>query len=188
MRIGVISDTHGHFDPRLRNVFAGAELILHAGDVGGQDILDQLAEIAPVRAVRGNIDPPQLKLPSSLQVVCNRHRIEVLHILSVPQSELQAWARLPSAGGKRSFRREAFSRSFIDSTRAVIFGHSHTPCLVALGSRVFFNPGSAGRRRFSLPRCCGILEVAPRGIRASIVLLEKYNDAIPPAMQMDFEE
>jgi putative phosphoesterase len=188
MKIGVVSDTHGYFDSRLQQVFAGVELILHAGDVGSQEILDQLAVVAPVRAVRGNIDPPELNLPPSLKLAYDRLQIEMLHVLPVPQSKVEEWAGLSLSGGKPPLRQEAFSKSFAESTRVVVFGHSHVPCLVALRHRLFFNPGSAGRRRFSLPRCCGLLELVPRGIRASIELLEKYNGVVAPGIQMDFEE
>jgi uncharacterized protein len=188
MRIGVVSDTHGYFDSRLQQVLAGVELILHAGEVGSEGILDQLAAIAPVRAVRGNVDPPDLNLPPALRLACSGVLIEMLHVLPAPQSELEEWARLISPGGKVPTRRGAFSKSFDESTRVVVFGHSHKPCLVALGQRLFFNPGSAGRRRFSLPRCCGLLELVPRRIRASIELLEKYNDVVPPGILMDIEE
>jgi predicted phosphodiesterase len=76
-------------------------------------------------------------------------------------------------------RREAFLRTFDDATRVVVFGHSHQPCLLTLGHKLFFNPGSAGKQRFSLPRCCGLLEVFPRGVRGTVLSLERHNERLP---------
>ena len=188
MRIGVISDTHGHFDSKLRESLAGAAMILHAGDVGSQDVLDELGQIAPIRAVRGNVDAAELDLPLSLKLACDGFQVEMMHILPAMQSEVQQWAELAAAKGAPPSRSERFLRSFAGSTRVVIFGHSHQPCLTPLGQRLFFNPGSAGRRRFSLPRCCGLLELVPGRITASIELLEKYNGVLPARIQLAFEE
>lgn len=175
MRIGVVSDTHGYFDPQLRSVLAGAEVILHAGDVGSPEVLDQLRAIAPVNAVRGNVDGPELDLPLSLRLDFGGLCIEMLHILPVPQSELEAWAEAAMPGGRAPARSTRFSNSFDEAARVVVFGHSHQPCLISLGGRLFFNPGSAGRKRFSLPRSCGLLETTPQGIKATILSLGSYN-------------
>jgi uncharacterized protein len=185
MRIGVVSDTHGYFDPKLNQSFAGVDMILHAGDVGSQDVLNDLGRIAPVRAVRGNIDSAESDLPLFLKLRREHLQIEVVHILSASQSELQKWADIASAGGKPPERSETFLKSFGDSTNVVIFGHSHEPHLSALGRILFFNPGSAGKKRFSLPRSCGLLEMVPRRILAWIELLEKYNGPVPPRIQID---
>ncbi|HKS97787.1 MAG TPA: metallophosphoesterase family protein, partial [Terriglobia bacterium] len=158
MKIGVVADTHGYFDPRLRELLAGVEMILHAGDVGKQEVLDELAEIAPVRAVRGNVDPPELSLPPSLKLGLAGLQVEMMHILPVPQSEVEDWAeRTLDVDGKPPRRSEPFLKTFEDATDVVVFGHSHQPCVVTLGRRLFFNPGSAGKKRFDLPRCCGLL-------------------------------
>ena len=74
MKIGVVSDTHGFFDARLQELLAGVELILHAGDVGKLEVLDELERIAPVRAVKGNIDSPLAALPLSLTLRLNEPR------------------------------------------------------------------------------------------------------------------
>ena len=86
MIIGVVSDTHGFFDTRLGELLAGVELILHAGDVGKQEVLDELQRIAPVRAVRGNVDPSQLGLPFSMTLNLGETRLELLHELPIPQA------------------------------------------------------------------------------------------------------
>ena len=186
MRIGVVSDTHGYFDPKLNEVLTGVQMILHAGDVGSQDVLDKLSRIAPVRAVRGNVDSPEADLPSSLKLACEQLQIEMVHILSASQSGVQGWAEMASAGNRPPARSERFLKAFDDSTNVVIFGHSHQPYLSALGRILFFNPGSAGKRRFLLPRSCGLLEPVPGGILAWIELLEKYNGPVPPRIQIDF--
>lgn len=188
MKIGVVSDTHGYFDPYLKEVLRGVDLILHAGDVGSPEVLDKLGRIAKVHAIRGNVDPPELGLPLSAKLYFEPAQIEMVHILPVPQSELEDWETLGLPEGKPPRRSEAFLKSFDESTGVVIFGHTHQPCLVALGERLFFNPGSAGKKRFDLPRCCGILKVLSDRLLASIVLLEKYNGTIPPRVRMDFEE
>src|SRR5579863_10613332 len=189
MKIGVVSDTHGYFDPRLRELLAGVEVILHAGDVGTQEVLDGLGQIAPVRAVRGNVDPPELNLPPSLKLSLAGLGVEMLHILPVPQSEVEEWAdRTLEIDGKPPRRSEAFLETFDDSTGLVVFGHSHQPCLVTLGRRLFFNPGSAGKQRFRLPRCYGLLEISANGIHASIERLGAYDERLPASVWLDFDE
>ena len=179
MKIGVVSDTHGYFDPRLPELLAGVDAILHAGDVNSQDVLDELARIAPLHAVRGNVDPDSLGLPPSLTRQFEDVWVEVLHQLPMQPSELQKWADGQLLPTIYPARRNAFLKSFGEKTQVVIFGHSHQPCLLAVGHRLFFNPGSAGPRRFSLPRCFGILEVFPRGVRGTLVSLERYNERLP---------
>ena len=178
MMIGVVSDTHGYFDPALPESLEGVETILHAGDVGSIAILDQLRAIAPVQAVQGNVDSAALGLPLTLTVRYEGIAILVQHQLTRPQSVLSDWADLPTSG-KPFQQRQRFLESFPEQTQVVIFGHSHEPCAMILACRLFFNPGSAGRKRFSLPRCCGRLEVSPRGVRATILGLERYHEDLP---------
>lgn len=187
MKIGVVSDTHGYFDPRLAEVLAGVEFILHAGDVGRQEVLDELATIAPVRAVRGNVDSETLGLPPSLALSFGNAAIAIQHILPVPQSELEIWAKGERPRGPRSKRRESFLKSFDDGVRVVIFGHSHEPCLVTLSRILFFNPGSAGKKRFALPRTCGVLEIDSHKARASIIQLESSHDAISSEVRLELD-
>ncbi|MFB3920815.1 MAG: metallophosphoesterase [Terriglobia bacterium] len=179
MKIGVVSDTHGYFDPRLPEVLAGVDAIVHAGDVGSEEVLDQLSRIAKVRAVCGNIDPAKLKLPTSLRLRFGGVPLRVEHQLPFPQSELEAWSDGSSLGKSQPERRDAFLKTFGKSTKVVIFGHSHKPCLLAMGHKLFFNPGSAGQQRFSLPRCFGLLEIFARGIRGTLLSLEGDNEKLP---------
>ncbi len=179
MKVGVVSDTHAYFDPRLPEMMAGVDAVLHAGDVGSQEVLDGLGAIGKIHAVQGNVDPSALNLPPSLRVRFENVQVELLHQLSVPQSELEAWADGEMLGKMHPERLEAFLASFDPATRVIVFGHSHQPCLVKLGHRLFFNPGSAGQQRFSLPRCFGMLEIFPRGVRGSMVSLERHNERLP---------
>lgn len=179
MKVGVVSDAHGFFDPALREHLAGVECILHAGDVDSESVLDKLADIAPVHAVRGNVDPTSLSLPLSRKLRLEGARIEMQHILPVPQSELEAWSDGARPGKLHSKGRETFLKSFDGATRVVIFGHSHEPFLAAIERVLFFNPGSAGKKRFSLPRCCGVLEISPRGIKGMIRGLEGKEEGLP---------
>jgi putative phosphoesterase len=179
MKIGVVSDTHAHLDPRLAEMFAGVDAILHAGDVGSKEVLDGLGGIAKVHAVRGNVDPARLKLPPSLTLTFEGVHVEVQHQLPVPQAELEAWSDGSRLGQTQPERRDAFLKIFGDATKVLIFGHSHKPCLLTIGHKLFFNPGSAGQQRFSLPRCVGLLEIFPRGIRGSVLSLEGDNERLP---------
>lgn len=179
MKIGVVSDTHAFFDPRLTELLAGVDAILHAGDVGSQEVLDELKGIAKVHAVRGNIDPAKLKLPPSLTLKFEGVQVEIRHQLPVPQAELEAWSDGTVLGKTHPERRDVFLKAFSDKSRVLIFGHSHNPCLLTMGHKLFFNPGSAGQQRFSLPRCVGLLEIFPRGIRGSVLSLEGENDRLP---------
>ena len=179
MRIGVISDTHGYFDHRLKDLLGGVDAILHAGDVGSQEVLEELTRIAPVQPVRGNLDPVELNLPFSRIVRFDNVQVELWHQLAVPQAELAEWSDGALLQKMHPERREAFLKSFDAATRVVVFGHSHQPCLLTMGHSLFFNPGSAGKQRFSLPRSCGMLEIFPRGVRGAILSLERYNEKLP---------
>jgi uncharacterized protein len=186
-KVGIVSDTHGYFDPRLPEVLKGAKMILHAGDVGSVDVLDDLRAIAPVHAVRGNVDGAELSLPLSMEIPLGPVRAEMVHILPVPQSELEAWGAAAVTGGKAPTRSQRFLATFKAETGVVFFGHTHSPCLVNLGDRLFFNPGSAGRKRFSLPRSCGMLEAAGGRLWASIVSLEDNNPPLPGKVSLALE-
>jgi hypothetical protein len=155
VRVGVVSDTHGLFDPRLEEVFAGVDRILHAGDVGAIAVLDNLATIAPVTAVRGNVDHGvwAWELPEEAVVELNGRRLLVAHV----KEDLFR---------RRDPEREGFS--------AVVTGHSHAPAIVQRGGVLYLNPGSAGRRRFQLPRAVALLSVPVVGdLQAEIVILEQ---------------
>jgi hypothetical protein len=150
MVIGVISDTHGLLRPEAVEALRGSDAIIHAGDVGDPEILAKLTEIAPVTAVRGNVDtePWARKLPETNVLEVGDVPIYVLH--NIDQLDLK-----PEAAG--------FS--------AVIYGHSHAPHQETKNGVLFFNPGSAGPRRFKLPVSLGKLLVESGSIRGELVML-----------------
>ncbi len=168
MRVGLVSDTHGLFEPRLRDLFAGCDLILHAGDVVTPSTLDELSRIAPVRAVRGNNDdgPAFETLPEIAAV-----RLGALTALLVHR--IGARARLDPTVARAVARHRA---------ELVVYGHSHRPSAVLEGGLLLVNPGSAGPRRFSLPRSAGLLDVTGR--RATVRLIDvaaaRQADLQPP--------
>jgi uncharacterized protein len=151
MAIGVISDTHGLLRTEAKEALRGSELILHAGDVGSAEVLRDLKRIAPVVAVRGNVDVEawakqlrteelaEFKKKTCFYIV---HRIEDLDLK-------------PKAAG----------------IAAVIFGHSHAPLIEWQDGVLFFNPGSAGPRRFSLPVTVGRIEIVDGELRPEIIEL-----------------
>lgn len=148
--VGVISDTHGLLRPEAVDALQGSQHIIHAGDVGDPAILDRLAEIVPVTAVRGNVDHGAWakKLPETNVLEVGGVSIYVLHNLDTLDLK-------PEAAG--------FS--------AVIYGHTHTPKQETRNGVLYFNPGSAGPRRFTLPVCVGRLEVEGSSIRARLLKL-----------------
>lgn len=150
MVIGVISDTHGLLRPAAVAALADSDFIIHAGDVGDPAILDRLNAIAPVTAVRGNVDVGMWarKLPETNVLEVEGSSIYVLHILE--QLDLK-----PGAAG--------FS--------AVIYGHSHKPHSEIRDNVLFFNPGSAGPRRFDLPISLGRFVVQAGEIKVEIIEL-----------------
>ncbi len=185
MRIGLVSDTHGFFNERLEETLAGVKVIFHAGDVGSASVLDRLASIAPTRAVRGNVDSPALGLPASLSMEVEGITIEMLHILPAPQAQLQIWSREEVRSKSESRQRDRFLASFASSTRMVIFGHSHQPGVYQLGHTLLINPGSAGRKRFSLPCCCGVMEAPGDRLEVKITSLEGYNEIMRESFRLD---
>ena len=155
MRIGLVSDTHGLVDPRLGDALRGVDLVLHAGDLVKPAILEVLGAIAPVRAVRGNNDeaPPLDRLPEVAVVRLGPLVALVVH-------DLGARERSKPPGGPAIAR---------EGPHVIVHGHSHRPGAAIVGDRLFVNPGSAGPRRFSLPRTAALLEVRGRRARVSFV-------------------
>jgi putative phosphoesterase len=151
MTLGVISDTHGLLRPEAVAALRGSGRILHAGDVGSPEILDALAKIAPVTAIRGNIDtdPWEHSLPDTEVIEIGGISIYMLHDLG--QLDLK-----PEAAG----------------FRVVVYGHSHRPKMEEKNGVRYFNPGSAGPRRFSLPVSVGRLVIVRGNMRAELVELE----------------
>jgi putative phosphoesterase len=162
VKIGLVSDTHDHVEPRLAELLGGCDLLLHAGDVTRAPVLEALARIAPVRAVRGTNDvgPFGLSLPELLWVEVGQLTALVVH-------QLGARARLAPEVARALARRPA---------EIVVYGHSHRPGVELAGGRLFVNPGSAGRRRFSLPRAAGLLAVAGR--QATVSLFDLASPAL----------
>jgi len=187
MKIGVVSDTHGFFAPQLSTVLAGVDEILHAGDVGVQSVLDELGAIAPVHAVRGNVDPPDLGLAPTLTQRYGTVAVHMLHALPETQSTLRNWAETAPLEGRSARDCRRFLEGLAPECRVVIFGHSHEPCALVLAGKLFFNPGSAGKKRFSLPRCCGSLEISAAGVRATFHGLERYNEDLPEGVWLSTE-
>jgi len=133
-RIGVIADTHGLFRPAVADLFAGVDLIVHAGDVGGSAVLEALARIAPTEAVSGNVD-------DRFDPMLPRERMLTVGDLTLHVSHGDELGR-PTP--------EALLARYAGDI--LIFGHTHRPLSVtSLDGRLVVNPGSAGPRRFSLP-------------------------------------
>jgi uncharacterized protein len=149
--LGVISDTHSLLRPEAVEALRGSDRILHAGDVGAPEILEALAKIAPVIAVRGNVDTASWAraLPETEVVETGGVSIYVLHNLG--QLDLK-----PEAAG----------------FRVVVYGHSHHPKIEEKNGVLYFNPGSAGARRFHLPVSVGRLTIAAGKVQAQLVELE----------------
>ncbi|MGB7136790.1 MAG: metallophosphoesterase family protein [Acidobacteriaceae bacterium] len=155
MRIGVISDTHGLLRPEALAALAGVAHILHAGDVGDPAILDRLRQIAPVSAIRGNIDThgPCAKLPPTKLVTLGGTSFYLLHDLH--QLNLD-----PRTAG-------------ID---VVVSGHSHRPGVEERRGVLYLNPGSAGPRRFSLPISLAVVRLAGTGPVVELVHLAESSE------------
>lgn len=151
INIGVISDTHGLLRPAAVEALRGSLAIIHAGDVGNPEILAELEEIAPVTTVRGNVDTAAwaTALPKTNVLEIGGFSLYVLHNLNDLHLD-------PVAGG----------------FQAVIFGHSHQPLLERRKNVLFFNPGSAGPRRFSLPISVGRLILDQGELRAELIRLD----------------
>jgi len=149
-RIGVVSDTHGLLRSSALEILRGCNLIIHAGDVCGQDIIDQLEAVQRTVFVRGNMDPPYpgRSLPVSTVAEFAGKRFYVLH--DVGMLDLDAGA----AG-----------------MHAVIYGHSHIPDIAYKDDILFLNPGSIGPRRFKLPITMAVIELEDGGMRPEIITL-----------------
>lgn len=136
MRVGVISDTHGLLRPEVFEAFRRVDHILHAGDVGGEEVLERLRELAEVTACAGNNDGFRCgDAGRSARVELAGTRFLVMHIREEAEEEVR---RAPAD--------------------VVVFGHSHKPLDERRDDLWWFNPGSAGPRRFSLPVCVGLFE------------------------------
>ncbi len=148
MMIGVISDTHGLLRPEAVAALSGSDAILHAGDVGAPEILERLGHIAPVYAIRGNVDiePWTTSLPATLTTTLGSAQFFLIH-------------------------NRADLKKVSPNTKAVIFGHSHLPLIENKDGVLFFNPGSAGPKRFSLPISLGRIRVESGNLYPELIPL-----------------
>ncbi|WP_392889617.1 metallophosphoesterase family protein [Pseudomonas migulae] len=150
MKVGVISDTHGLLRPEALAALAGCERIIHGGDIGSLEILDQLASIAPLHVVRGNndLDAPWARdIADSLHFNLNGREVWLVHDIADAPAVLD------------------------DAITLVITGHSHKPLIEWRGERLYLNPGSAGRRRFKLPVTLALLEVTGTAMEPQLISL-----------------
>lgn len=151
MRLGVISDTHGLLRPQAIEALRGCAALVHAGDIGSPDVLKQLSALGPVTAVRGNndCDAWSRHVPEEVTFDIDEVRIHLLHdvkLLSIDPA--------------------------FESVKVVIAGHSHSPLIDWRDGVLYFNPGSAGPRRFKLPIAVGILEIRRGDVQPRIVELD----------------
>lgn len=150
--IGLISDTHGLVRAQAVELLAGVDAIVHAGDIGKREVLDELEAIAPTYAIRGNVDRDRwaCSLPDLLRLGLGRWVVQVVH-------DVDALAADGAAAG----------------VSVVVSGHSHRPSMRERGGVWWVNPGSAGPRRFKLPVAVGRLHLGPgASIAPEIVELE----------------
>lgn len=146
--LGVISDTHGLLRPEAVAALAGVDLILHAGDVGAAHVLDALRAVAPVVAVRGNVDTGAWAASLPLTEVVAVDAVDIYMLHDLKQLDLN-----PAAAG----------------FRVVISGHSHRPVIEEQQGVLYLNPGSAGPRRFNLPICLAHLTIQGGQAHADLI-------------------
>lgn len=152
VRIGLISDTHGLLRPDVHTALAGVSLILHAGDVCGEDILDELALVAPVQAVYGNCDPLDPRLAERIDIVVAGVRIHVSH------------------GHELGRPRPAAVAAAYDAD-VCVYGHTHQQRIERVDGRLIINPGAAGPKRFELEPTVAVLTIVDRRVDAELVAL-----------------
>jgi putative phosphoesterase len=153
MLVGLVSDTHSLIRPEIFIALQGVDLIVHAGDVGGQSIIDELSVIAPVRAVYGNTDPPgEPGLKARLRLDIDGVSIHVSH-----------GHELGSPTAERLLARY--------TEDVIVFGHTHKPLIERSGSRLVVNPGAAGPRRFNLKSSVARMSVKDARVEVEIVWL-----------------
>lgn len=151
MLVGLISDTHGLVRPEVFDALHGVELILHAGDVGGDDVLDELGTIAPIQAVTGNTDDPgNPRLHEALDLTLDGVRVHVSHGHEVgPPTPEKLLARY--------------------SADVIVYGHTHRQLLIQAEGRWVVNPGAAGARRFKLEPSVGRMRIDEGRVEIEIV-------------------
>ncbi len=144
----MISDTHGVVRPEAKAALRGCDAIVHAGDIGKPDVLEQLAELAPLTAIRGNVDTWAVDLPDAAILTLDGKRFYVIHNLN----DLDIDPRSAGFAG-------------------VIFGHSHVPKIETREGVLYLNPGSAGPRRFRLPVSVAKIRVYKSRLQAQLLTL-----------------
>ena len=154
MRIGVISDTHNFLDPKVSQILAGVDHILHGGDIGMPWVILELQSIAPVTAVLGNTDEPGLRFRETEVVELEKGKFLVHHIVN----PLDLTDSL-----RRRIARER--------PNVVVFGHTHKPFWQEIDGILYFNPGYAGKSRFGMERSVAILHCDKNQIRPEFVTL-----------------
>jgi putative phosphoesterase len=147
MKIGVISDTHNFLDPKVHELFAGVNHILHAGDIGNASLIAELEAVAPVTAVYGNTDAG-LPFKETEVIELGARKFLIHHIVN------------PHALGDRVKERIARAQPHV-----VVFGHTHRTFCETIGGVLYFNPGSAGKPKFGLGRTVAILHCDAKEIR-----------------------
>ena len=155
-RLGLIADTHGLYDSAVEEHFAGVTEILHAGDIGAGLVVARLTQIAPVVAVSGNVDEYEVSgWPRHVVIERNGIRIGIRHVLYE----------------KGKLTKDAQKWLDQEALTVCIFGHSHRPTIAQYGSTLLVNPGSAGPRRFSLPRGIGMLWISDDRVTPTLISL-----------------
>jgi putative phosphoesterase len=187
MKVGLVSDTHGLLDPKLPALFEGCDLVLHAGDIVKPEILEALSGVAPVLAVRGNNDhhPSFVRLPETALVPLGELTALLVHDLALGHPS----RREPSPRAHGSPLPQPPVRPVLarHDPELVIHGHSHRPEARREGGTLFVNPGSAGPRRFSLPRTAAILSIRERAVLLAFFdlggdLVRPFGDAVEAAL------
>lgn len=165
-RIAVVSDTHSLPHDRTHELLTALapDAIFHGGDIGDLSVLDALADIAPVYAVRGNIDTTARDLPDILHITVGGLRILLTHI-AVYGPKLRAEVAKAAREAK---------------AQLVVCGHSHVPFIGVDRGITVFNPGSIGPRRFSLPIVFGKIDLTPRGVKLAHICAETGQAWLPP--------
>lgn len=153
LRVGLISDTHGLLRPDVHRALAGVSMILHAGDVCGDEILDELNLIAPTQAVYGNCDEPwNARLVERLDLEIGGVRIHVSH-------------------GHELGRPKPSAVAAAYDTDVCVYGHTHEQVIERVNERLIVNPGAAGPRRFDLVPCVAVLTIVDGRAEAALITL-----------------
>jgi len=154
MKIGIISDTHNFLDPKVPQLFAGVDHILHAGDIGLPWLILELEAIAPVTAVLGNTDDSRLSFKEAETIELADRKFLVHHIVDprAPSEQLQA-------------------RLARERPHVVVFGHTHKPFCETINATLYFNPGYAGKSRFGMERSVAILHCDGDRLRSEYLSL-----------------